>query len=158
MKELKEEAKRHHERKLHAYGGKCREHGGRVHHDHDDEKEDKKLIKEEVKEGALKHRAMGGALEMGGGKPPAMARHRGAKGPGKGGTKVNVNLIKGDGPSGPMPVPVPVGGAGPGPMPPRPAAPPVAAPRPPMAGPGGPGPMKRGGAAKKHRDGGKKHH
>jgi hypothetical protein len=153
MKELKEEAKRHHDRKLHAYGGCAhRAHGGLAKHP--DLKEDEALIRKEVKPGALKHhphKADGGPI--GGGAGPAMGRRRGS-GKGKSG-KTNVNVIMagkpgGDGAgAGPLP---PMGAAG-GlpPMPPRPM--PAPAPglgaRPPMAA-GPAGPMKRGGAAKKH--------
>jgi hypothetical protein len=157
MRELKEEAKRHHERKLESYGGKCRAHGGRA--EHPDVKEDEALIRKEVKPSALKHehhKADGGPI-TGGAKMPSLGHRRGKPGGGKGKTNVNVIMAGGkpggDGAPGPLPPP-PGGLAG---LPPRPAAPMMPPPRPPMAGPGaGPaGPMKRGGAARHHEA---KHH
>jgi len=158
MKELKAEAKRHHERKLHAYGGKCHAHGGRA--GHPDIKEDEALIRKEVKPEALKHRADGGPI-MGGGKMPSLGRHR-RPGGGKKGTNVNVIMAgKPGGDAGP-------GAPPPSPLPPaalaalqsRPAGPMMPPPRPPMGVPaGGPaGPMKRGGAARKHHHGHEKRH
>lgn len=155
MKELKEEARRHEERKLHAYGGKCRAHGGRA--EHSDIKEDEALIKKEVKPEALKHKthkADGGPI-MGGSKMPSLGRHR-RGGPGKGKTNVNVIMAgKPGGDAGPGAGPMPPIG-GPAMPPPRPAMPPMP-PRPPVGmapGAGPAGPMKRGGEAKKP----KKHH
>ena len=138
MRELKEEAKRHHERKLHAYGGCAhRAHGGLAKHP--DLKEDEALIRKEVKPGALKHhphKAGGGPIM--GGASPSLGRKR-PGGRGKSG-KTNVNVIMagkpgGDGAGGgPLP---PMGAAG-GlpPMPPRPmpAPPPGLGARPPMPG------------------------
>ena len=152
MKELKEEAKRQHEHKLHAYGGKCRAHGGRA--EHPDVKEDEALIKKEVKPAALKHpahKADGGPI-MGGSKMPSLGRHR-RPGSGKGKGKTNVNVImansKPGGDAGPGAGSLPPVG-GPSMPPPRPAMPSIP-PRPPVgAAPGPAGPMKRGGAAKKH--------
>ena len=59
-------------------------HGGKV--EHDDEKEDKSLIKKEVKSDCLKHRAEGGPIS--GGMGPKLGRGR--KGKGKG---TNVNML-----------------------------------------------------------------
>ena len=150
MKELKEEAKRHEERKLHAYGGKCRAHGGRA--EHSDVKEDEALIKKEVKPEALKHKADGGPI-MGGSKMPSLGRHR-RPGLGKGKGKTNVNVImaagKPGGETGPGAGPMPPIG-GPAMPPPRPAMPPVP-PRPPVGMAPGAGPMKRGGKVKKHHE------
>ena len=151
MKELKEEAKRHAAHKLRSYGGEARAHGGRV--EHDDKKEDEKLIHKEVKPEALKHgvsHKAGGGPILGGGKLPSLGRRR--SGPGKSkGTNVNIALGKpGSDAAGPLPGPLP----GPAIMPPpRPAGPPMP-PRPIGVPPGGPaGPMKRGGHVKKHHGG-----
>jgi hypothetical protein len=152
MKELKEEAKRQHEHKLHAYGGKCRANGGRA--EHSDVKEDEALIKKEVKPAALKHpahKADGGPI-MGGSRMPSLGRNRrvgSAKGKGKGKTNVNVIVAGGKpgGDAGPGATPMPPA-AGPAMPPPRPAMPPIP-PRPIGAAPGA-GPMKRGGKIKKH--------
>jgi len=147
MKELREEAKRHHEHKLHKYGGHAHHaHGGLAHHP--DLKEDEALIRKEVKPGALKHphhKAGGGPIMGGAG--PALGRKRHS--PGKGKTNVNVIMAGKPGGDGPMPPP-PGGGLGAGAsLPPRPALPP----RPPIGpGPGPAGPMKRGGTAKKYSE------
>ena len=155
MKELKEEARRHEERKLHAYGGKCRAHGGRA--EHSDVKEDEALIKKEVKPEALKHKAHkadGGPI-MGGSKMPSLGRHR-RPGLGKGRGKTNVNVImagKPGGDSGPGAGPMPPLAGGMPLPPPRPAGPPMMPPRPPVgAAPGPAGPMKRGGKATKRHE------
>ena len=153
MKELKEEAKRHHEAKLHKYGASHEErkacggsmkraHGGKVH---EDEKEDEALIKKEVKSECLKHRADGGPIAggMGGSK-----LGRGRKG-GKKGTNVNVVIAgKGDGPSAPM-MPPPALGSGPSAMPPKPMLPPAGPPAGLPPRPGMAGPMAKGGKVHK---------
>ena len=125
MKELKEEARRRHEEKLRSYGGKAehRAHGGEAKHS--DKKEDEKLIREEVKPSALKHRAGGGPI-LGGASAPALGRKRGKPK----GTNVNISLGKSDA------APMPPLGAGP-----------AIPPRPPVAPPGGV--MKHGGHVKR---------
>lgn len=168
MRELKEEAKRMHEKKLESYGcgGKARAHGGRA--EHDDEREDKKLIKEEVKSSALKHRESGGQVDGGlavstkklaiGGMagPPAMGRKRGKPSGGKGG-KTNVNVIIPPGKGGDGLPPMGAGPGGPGLPPPRPPMlamppkPPMVA-GPPPGGPAGPMPVKKGGKVEKHHE------
>ena len=177
MKELKEEAKRHHEAKLHKYGASHEErkacggsmkraHGGKVEHPH--EKKDKHLAKEikhEAEEiehdhegkkhgGHVRHRADGGPISGGAG--PKLGRGR--KG-GKKGTNVNIAIGKpgGDGPGAP-PMPPPALGAGPSAMPPKPiipAGPPAGLPPRPGMG------VKHGGKVehekhKKHEH--KRHH
>jgi len=151
MKELKEEAKRHHEAKLHKYGADHKACGGKMkayahggHVKHDDEKEDEALIKKEVKSECLKHRDMGGPISGG----PSGRLGRGRKG-GKGkGTNVNIAIGKPGGDS-PAPIPPALGAgsapSGPLPMAPKPAVP-VIPPRPmPPAGP-----MRHGGKVKHH--------
>jgi len=160
MKELKEEAKRHHEAKLHKYGcgGKARggyAHGGHVRHP--DEKEDEALIKKEVKSSCLKHPAhKAGGGPIGGGASPVLGRHRRA-GAGKGKTNIGINIGKPDG--GPGMMPPPGLGAGPAMPPPVAARPPmpVIPPRAPMGAPPGAGPMKHGGAAHKRKHQGHHH-
>jgi len=170
MKELKEEAKRHHEAKLHKYGASeeerkaCggsmkRAHGGKVEHPH--EKKDKHLAKEikhEAEEIERDHEGKkhGGHVHhrvhrVDGGPVPRLGRGR--KG-GKGKTSVNIAIGKPGGDSAgapPMMPPPALGAAGPsGPLPvaPKPMIPPMG-PRPmPPAGPAGP--MKHGGHVKKH--------
>lgn len=122
--------------------------GGKVH---DDEAEDRALIKKEVKGEALKHE----------GKKPkhradkAMRRARGGKTHGKGHSKTNVNVIVAPGGGKP-----PMAGVG-GPMPPPAMAAPPMPPKPPMAPPppapamagpsplGGMPPRKKGGRVNK---------
>jgi hypothetical protein len=157
MKDIKEEAKRQHDAKLHKYGashedracgGSMKKYadGGKVEHDHPHRSKDLHLIKE-LEHDHEKKRAMGGPIADGGG---SSKLGRGRKG-GKKGTSVNIAIGKpgGDG-AGPMPMPPPAAGVGPAPMPPRPMPPVAAAPGGLPPKPGMPGPMKRGGAAKKH--------
>ena len=170
MKDLKHEAKRHHDAKLEKYGASeedrkaCgghikRAHGGKVEHPH--EGKDKKLageIKREAEEierdhEGKRHRDMGGPIANGGG-GSKLGRQRGGKGKGK--TQVNVMVAPKSGSDAPMP---PALGAGPaGPMPPRinpvpQGAPPAGLPpRPGM--PGGPMGAKHGGKVETHE---KKH-
>jgi len=130
MREIKEEAKRRHEEKLRAYGGKVhhRARGGKP--EHPDKKEDEKLIHEEVKPGALKHEhhRAGGGMIPGGPASAPLSRKRGKPK----GTNVNIALGKPD--AAPMP---PLGGA------PMPARPPAGA---------APGAMKRGGHVGRHHE------
>lgn len=136
MKEIREEAEKHRKAKLEKYGADHKACGGSMkkyahggHVEHDDEKEDKALIKKEVKSDCLKHRDMGGPIAGG----PSGRLGRGRKGK-KPGTNVNVVVAgKGDGPSAPM-MPPPALGSGPSaaPVAPKPIMPP------PGAGPAGP--------------------
>ena len=167
MKELKEEAKRHHEAKLKRYGSEeerkaCggsmkRAHGGKVEHPHKEhDKHLAKEIKHEAEEIEHDHEGKkhGGHVHhrvhrVDGGPVPRLGRGR--KG-GKGKTSVNIAIGKpgGDGPGAP-PMPPPALGAGPSAMPPKPtlpAGPPAGLPPRPM--PPGAGPMKHGGHVKKH--------
>src|SRR5271157_314092 len=160
MKELKEEAKRHHEAKLHKYGASDEErkacggsmkraHGGKVEHPH--EKKNKQPAKENKHEAeeiehdhegkkhgghVRHHRDMGGPIAGGGGRSKLGRGRKGGKG-----TNVNVVVPRGgsDGPGAP-PMPPPALGAGPSAMPPKPMMPPpgAAGPRP-MPPPGAPG-------------------
>jgi hypothetical protein len=137
--------------------------GGKVHEEHEDEAEDKKLIKHMVGKAKIKMKKGGevdgekAARRMD--KKPRYARGGAAKHKGDAKTKVNVIVAGGGGQQT-----QPFGGAGGPPRPPMPpagaGAPPMMPPRPPMAPPGagapppgGPGPMKRGGAA--YKNGGK---
>lgn len=130
-------------------------HGGAVH---EDEAEDRKLIKREVKADCMKpHRAAGGAVAARADKPKRAAGGRTHK---KGGhTSVNVVVAPQGGAPNPgmMPHPAmagpPPGGPPPG-MPPGapppgaggpPGMPPGMPPRPPMAGPPGMPPRSTGG-------------
>lgn len=138
-----------------SHGGKCSyKDGGHVH---EDEKEDKKLIKKMVGKAKIKMKA-GGDVEgkkahARADKKPRYAAGGATKHKGKGekGTKVNVIVAGGGGqpqmpPHPPMAPPPGAGMPPPGGMPPRP----------PMGAPGGMppgGPMKRGGAA--YKNGGK---
>jgi hypothetical protein len=105
-------------------------HGGKVH---DDEAEDEKLIRKEVKPSALKKRAAGGRIE---GRAAGGRLDRGGRKK-KGGTHVNVIVAPGAGGAGATPVapPSPVGAA---PVPVPPPRPPMMPPGAPMAGPGMP--------------------
>ena len=120
--------------------------GGAVH---DDEREDKALVKKMVKPGSLK---------MHGGKVGHRAdkRARGGRTSAKKGTNVTVVVAPQGGGAHPMPVPVPAGGAGPPPMPPRPPMMPPGGP--PMgAGPmGPPNPIRHAGGRAFARGGGVK--
>jgi hypothetical protein len=163
MKELREQSRTAAAVKLRAMGGSVK---------HSDVKEDKALIRAEVKPEALK-RAFGGAADgpsMGGvpskphlGKPS----RRSAKG-GKGHKGTNVNVIvsppAGAGPA-PAPLPVPLPPAGNAPIiPPRPmppvspglgAGPGAPIPMPPRPIPGSGGPLACGGEVKRRAAGGK---
>lgn len=159
MKEYKEEAKRHHERKLESYGGKVhrRAHGGKLEHEdgHPHRGKDLKLIKT-LERDHEPHKADGGPIM--GGSGPKMGR---ARKPGMAKGKTNIMINAGARPGAPDGImPPPAGGLPVGLPPPRPVGPPPAAmaPRPPMGPPGAgaAGPMKRGGAAKKEHHG-KKH-
>ena len=110
--------------------------GGAV--DHDDEAEDRALIRKEVKSSALKregHHAHGGAAHRRADRPH---RAKGGRVKGKNkGTVVNINVAPQSQPPQHVPVPVPVHGGPPPGMPP--GAPPMA-PHPPMMPPGAGGP------------------
>lgn len=157
MKEYREEAEKHRKAKLEKYGADRKACGGSMHKyahgghvEHNDEKEDKALIKKEVKPDCLKHRADGGPIAGSGG--PRLGRGR-KGGKSKGRTQVNIAIGKPGGDSAgapPMPPPAALG-SGPSAMPPKPIMPPPGAgpampPRPGMP------PMKRGGKVheKKH--------
>jgi len=151
MKEIREEAEKHRKAKLEKYGADHKACGGSMkkyahggHVEHDDEKEDKALIKKEVKSECLKHRDMGGPISGG----PGPKLGRGRKG-GKGkGTNVNIAIGKpGGDAAGAPPIPPPALGSGPSMPPPKPIMPP------PAAGPAGLPP--RPGIGAKH--GGKIH-
>jgi len=167
MKELKEEAKRHHEAKLHKYGASeeerkaCggsmkRAHGGKVEHPHKEhDKHLAKEIKHEAEElehdhekkhgGHVKHhRADGGPISGGAG--PKLGRGR--KGKGKPNIAISIGKPGGDSAGAPPMMPPPALGAGPS-MPPKPMMPPPSA-----AGPAGLPP--RPGLGVKH--GGKVEH
>lgn len=114
---------------------------------HEDEAEDKALIKKEMKRAKIKLRE-GGHAEGHEPKHRADRLKRGGKAKGKGGkSHVTVNVVNAHGGQPkPVPVPVPVGGPPPGagPMPPPGMG--GGMPPPPNQGPG-PG-LKRGGRAK----------
>jgi hypothetical protein len=132
--DVRSRAMESHNKRQHMYAR-----GGEVH---DDEADDKKLIKEMVKPSDLKKRADGGAVS---------GRARGGKADRpKHGGKVVVNVIAPGGGGGPPVPPRPMlpppgpGGPPPGAMPPGGPPPGAMPPRPPMAGmgpmPGGPPP------------------
>ncbi len=107
-----------------AGGAKCYARGGKVH---EDEAEDRQLIKKEVKGSALKHEGKKPKMRA----DKAMRRAKGGKVHGKGHSKTNVNVIVAPGGNKP-----PMAGLGGG-MPPQMASPPMP-PKPPMAAPSQP--------------------
>lgn len=115
-------------KRIHGYAA-----GGAV--EHDDEAEDRAMIKKMVKRSAMK--AHGGAV-----KHRADKRARGGRANAKKGTNVTV-VVAPQGGAHPMPVPVPGAGAAP-PIPPRPPiAGPMPGPLPPAAG--APNPIRHSG-------------
>lgn len=148
--------------KEHAHTKKARGHlsrmgyraGGHVKK-HEDEAEDKALLKKEMKKAKIKLKD-GGAAE---GKEPKMRADRLRRGgkakAGKGGkSHVTVNVVNAHQQPKPVPVPVPVPAGGPGGPPP---GGPMAGPPPGMGGPppdqGPPPGMNRGGKVKKSKMG-----
>lgn len=130
--------------------------GGAVH---EDEAEDKKLIKKEIGKTKLKLKSGGKAEGCSSKEMVGKYARGGAPKSKKGGTTVNIVVAPGQGQAQKVPVAMPPPGAGGG-MPPRPpmgggSPPPGAMPPPPGGGgmpPGGPPrpPMKSGGAVKKY--------
>lgn len=146
----------HEEHRMH------RARGGHVMHD--DEAEDRALIKKEVKGSALKHD--GAKAKHRADKAPRRARGGHVKAKGHKGSKTNVNVIVapggGKGPmGGMMPPPAPPAVAGPPPMPPKPpmgAMPPGGAPAGPPPGMGGGMPIRRRGGRVSDTDDVMRHH
>lgn len=156
MKEIKEEAKRHHEAKLHKYGadhkacgGSMKKYadGGKVHPHKEHDKHLASEIKHEAEEIERDHKKHGGKVHrMDGGATPRLGRGR--KGKGKG-TNVNIAIApKGPDAAGAPMMPPPALGSGPSAMPPKPVmpAPAMAGPRP-MPAPG----AKHGGKIEHHK-------